>query len=225
MVRSCRVDASIGGAVLAVLLATGCGGGDDDAAASPSSAASPAAPASASVAAPVSPEPSAAPGEAATSAEYVPASLEAPAQNVPKPVMPELAKEESRDGAQAFLDYWSDAMWYAYQTGDTSYAREITSEHCAACVMELDDVASVYEEGNWMAGGRPAIELQNNSLIRANDGIYKPLAKYSGEGGILFEDSSPVQEVSASIEESTLVYLDYVDNRWIYITMAPVAGE
>ena len=81
MVRSSPVGTVVGGVVLAALLLTGCGPDDDGAAASPSSTASSAAASSSE------------PGTDATPADYVPASLDGPAQNVPKPVMPDLAKE------------------------------------------------------------------------------------------------------------------------------------
>ncbi|MGQ1795629.1 DUF6318 family protein [Kocuria oceani] len=205
------------------LVLTGCGPDDDGAAASPSS------PASAGVAAEEtgggSPPPSSTSGPADASAEYVPASLDGPAQNVPKPVMPELAREESREGAQAFLDYWSDAMWYAYQTGDTSYARDIISPHCEACLTELSDVASVYKSGSWMIGGRPEIAIQENLIVRAQDGAYKPRGIYSSEGGKLVEDGMVRQEAVPDSGNSTLVYMDFVEGEWIYITMAPTTGE
>ncbi len=127
MVRSNPVGAVGGGLVLAALLLTGCAPGDDGAAASPSGATASATSTS------TTPVTSAESTPGSTPADYVPASLDGPAQNVPKPVMPALAKEESREGAQAFLDYWSDAMWYAYQTGDTSYARDIISPSCEVC--------------------------------------------------------------------------------------------
>ncbi|MCJ8505158.1 DUF6318 family protein [Kocuria flava] len=155
----------------------------------------------------------------------MPASLEGPARNVPEPVMPALAKEESLEGAQAFLDYWSDAMWFAYQTGDTSYARDIISPHCEACLEELDAVESVYIDDLWMTGGRPSIQLSVDELVLAQDGVYKPLAKYSGEGGKLIDDGVMVEENAPTSDESTLVYLGFDDTGWVYITMAPVAGE
>ncbi|WP_368811811.1 DUF6318 family protein [Kocuria sp. CPCC 205263] len=142
MVRSSPVGTVVGGVVLAALLLTGCGPDDDGAAASPSSTASSAATSSSE------------PGPDATPADYVPASLDGPAQNVPKPVMPDLAKEESRDGAQAFLDYWSDAMWYANQTGDTSYIREVVSEACELCDDQFAVIENVYDEGAWFMGGQ-----------------------------------------------------------------------
>ncbi|MFI7743468.1 DUF6318 family protein [Kocuria rhizosphaericola] len=217
MVRCNPVGTAVGGLVLAALLLTGCGTDDDGAAASPSGAPPPASAASAA--------PTAAPGPDATPADYVPASLDGSAQNVPKPVMPDLAREESRAGAQAFLDYWSDAMWYAYQTGDTSYARDIISPHCEVCLNELSEVEQVYGGSQWLAGGRQKFELQDSAIQRAVDGIYKPVVKYRNDEVQLVGNQGVVDAVppDPNSDEPLIVYIDYVDQEWIYITMAPLS--
>jgi hypothetical protein len=203
------------------LLLAGCGGEDDGAAASPSSTASSTASAGSSSAESTSPAPS----PEGTPAEYVPASLEGPAENVPKPVMPELAKEESRAGAQAFLDYWSDAMWYAYQTGDTSYVRDMTSEHCEACLAELDDLEAVYSSGKWTIGGRESINIQEDEINEASDGVYKPIVVYKRDDGQLVSKNGIEMEAPGESGDKSLIYLDYMDNQWLYITLAPIPGE
>ncbi|WP_426120235.1 DUF6318 family protein [Kocuria sp. LHG3120] len=213
MVRSSPVGTVVGGVVLAALLLTGCGPDDDGAAASPSSTASSAAASSSE------------PGPDATPADYVPASLDGPAQNVPKPVMPDLAKEESRDGAQAFLDYWSDAMWYAYQTGDTSYARNITSDACEVCLAELDDLEAVYREGKWAIGGRESIRINQSELLRAADGVYKPMVVYKRDSGQLVSDAEIEIEAPGEPGDKSVLYMDFSEEGWIYITLAPIAGE
>jgi hypothetical protein len=214
MVRSNPVGTAVGSVVLSALLLTGCGTDDDVAATPPSSAASSAATTSAE------------PGPDATPADYVPASLDGPAQNVPEPVMPDLAREESREGAQAFLDYWSDAKWYAYQTGDTSYARAIINDHCEVCMGELDEIEKLYESNAWAVKGRETIEIRGDHFVRASDGIYKPVvaSTYDGiqviDSGEIAHDEPPKDDS----EDTLLVYMDFIGERWIYITAAPLPG-
>jgi hypothetical protein len=217
MDRSCAISASVGSALLVALLLTGCGDSDDGAPASPSSAASASTPPPASAA--VTPSPG------ATPADYVPASLDGPAQNVPKPVMPELAKQESKEGAQAFLDYWSDAKWYAYETGDSSLVRDITSPHCEACVAEFDDLEEIYAEGMWTVGGRDSITILDAELVEAPDEVYKPMVQYSREDGQLVKKGKVKRRAAGEPNDPSLVYIDYTDTGWVYITLAPIAGE
>ncbi|MFC4904508.1 MULTISPECIES: DUF6318 family protein [Kocuria] len=206
------------------LVLTGCVPDDDGAAASPSS------PASAGVAAEEtgggSPPPSSTSGPADASAEYVPASLDGPAQNVPKPVMPELAREESREGAQAFLDYWSDAMWYANQTGDTTYVRAIVSESCEVCIDQFNVVEDVYEQGAWFVGGRESILLQESVITPTSDGVYKPIALSDSEGIKLVEQGRVTYEAQPRTGKGDPfpIYLDFDQDAWIYITAANMPG-
>ncbi|TDL44464.1 hypothetical protein E2R59_05105 [Kocuria rosea] len=145
---------------------------------------------------------------------------------MPKPVMPDLAKEESRDGAQAFLDYWSDAMWYANQTGDTSYIRKVVSEACELCGDQFAVIEDVYAEGAWFMGGRENILLQESTLSVAADGIYKPIALSNSEGIRLVEDGEVTYEAHPRTGEGDPfpVYLDYENGKWVYITAANMPG-
>ncbi|MGX5357274.1 DUF6318 family protein [Kocuria sp. KH4] len=224
MVRSCPLPAAAGSALLALLVLTGCGSDDDGAAASPSRAASAGVAADGSAGG--SPAPARTPDPSAEPGEYVPASLDGPAQNVPKPVMPPLAREESREGAQAFLDYWSDAMWYANQTGDTTYVRAIVSESCEVCINQFDVIEDVYKEGAWFIGGRESIFIQDSVLASANDGIYKPIALSNSEGIKLVEEGRVTYETRSRTGKGDPfpIYLDFHRGAWVYITAANMSG-
>lgn len=208
------------------LLLTGCGTDDDGAAASPSSPAPAGVSAEGSAGGSPSASPSPAPGSDPAAAEYVPASLDGPAQNVPKPVMPELAREESRDGAQAFLDYWSDAKWYAYQTGDTSFAREIISSACQVCMDELKEIENLYDAGGWAIGGRESVALREPEFVRGPDGVYKPVAISEYAGIRIVESEKVIHEEGPKIDpqDAFQVYLDFFEGAWTYITAAPLPG-
>jgi hypothetical protein len=215
MVRSNPVGTAVGSVVLSALLLTGCGTDDDVAATPPSSAASSAATTAAE------------PGPDATPADYVPASLDGPAQNVPKPVMPDLAREESREGAQAFLDYWSDAMWYAHQTGDTTYAREVISDACDICMEQLKFVEDVYGDGAWFIGGRENPVIQDTTIQRSSDGVYKPIVLTNAEGLKLVEGGRVTYEALPRTGQGDPfpVYLDHSEKSWVYITAANMPGS
>ncbi|MFP5313120.1 MAG: DUF6318 family protein, partial [Actinomycetes bacterium] len=53
------------------------------------------------------------------SAVYKPADATGPAQNVPVPVLPEVAKTETKEGLEAFAKYWYELLSYGYESGDT----------------------------------------------------------------------------------------------------------
>ncbi|XAS71874.1 DUF6318 family protein [Micrococcaceae bacterium Sec5.1] len=153
--------ARIRGAVFgltAALLLTGCQGGPPGG--SPSESSSTTAPTSgASSPGPSGTGPS---GSAAPATVYKPADAKGKAQNVPVPVMPELAKENSEAGLEAFIRYWYATYSYATETGDLelwSLATDTTTVSGAAYkrAIELN-----YIDGRWVVGGRistPVIEV------------------------------------------------------------------
>lgn len=145
-------------AVGLALLLTGCQGGTTPSAPPSEPGSTTASPTtSASV-----PAASATPESPPTSAVYKPADAKGKAENVPVPVMPELAKENSKAGLEAFIGYWFQTLSYAYETGDVSRAKELSSENCVLCMDLLSGVATNYTDGRWLVGGQyktPVIEV------------------------------------------------------------------
>ncbi|WP_223941124.1 DUF6318 family protein [Arthrobacter sp. StoSoilB22] len=163
----------------AVVLLSGCQGGSAPGA-SPSGSISTTASPSLSVSAP------AASATATASPVYKPADAHGKAQNVPVPVMPELAKENSKAGLEAFIGYWFQLLSYAYETGDTAKAKELSNESCVLCTDLLSNVATNYTEGRWLVGGKyqtPVIE-------------------------VLWEPSAPSQPAKVQVLQDQILYMN-----------------
>ncbi|WP_276522965.1 DUF6318 family protein [Paenarthrobacter ureafaciens] len=97
---------------------------------------------------------------------YKPADSKGKAENVPVPVMPELAKENSKEGLEAFIRYWFQLLSYAYETGDTARVAGLSSQQCALCGHLGRAVSKSYEDGSWMTGGilqTPVVEVRWDS--------------------------------------------------------------
>lgn len=157
--------------------------------------------------------------------DYEPATLEHPARNVPKPVMPEEAKQETEAGAQAFLDYRTDAVWYAFQTGDTSLVREVTAESCEQCFGQFDSIDNVYSKGGWMAGGYERSEILPDSFVRGSNGIYTLPVDAESSGVKSVEDRRLIlQQRPFETDEGFNVNIDFRDDVWTYITGSPRNG-
>lgn len=129
---------------LAVLL-TGCQGGSPTAGTSEPQTTTASSTSSVSV-----PAASAAP---ASSGAYKPADAKGKAQNVPVPVMPELAKENSKAGLEAFIGYWYAVKNYANQTGDIAALDTLSTPGCQLCSHMERAVTDSYRDGRWMVGG------------------------------------------------------------------------
>lgn len=145
-------------AVGLALLLTGCQGGsapDGPPSQTGSTTASPTS--SASV-----PAASATSGAPSASAIYKPADAKGKAQNVPVPVMPELAKENSKAGLEAFIGYYFAVSNYADETGDISVISTLTTPVCKACAYYQKASVDGARNGRWIVGGKvriPKIEI------------------------------------------------------------------
>ena len=151
-----------GGALvgLGALLAA-CGQQANNEAAATASAA-PSETVSASAAASESPSASATPstvrgysgGSKAPNGEYRPADKYGPAQNVPKPNVPENGyNEKSLEGMRKTMDAW--ILWgnYGTQTGDYSMARKFISPNFKRELEEYKNAEELYQSGGWIIGG------------------------------------------------------------------------
>ncbi|WP_024819263.1 DUF6318 family protein [Arthrobacter sp. 31Y] len=110
-----------------------------------------------SAAAPLAPS-----GSAATSsapAVYKPADAQGKAQNVPVPVMPELAKENSKAGLEAFIGYWYAQQNFAAQTGDQSVWSGLSEPECQTCKRIEKGISDSHINGRWSVGGNISVPV------------------------------------------------------------------
>ncbi|MCU1436220.1 MAG: hypothetical protein JWR71_2945 [Pseudarthrobacter sp.] len=122
------------------------------------------------------PSPSATPTPTATPA-YVPASASGRAQNVPVPVLPEVAKTETKEGLEAFARYWYEALSYAYETGDLNLVTAVTGSSCANCDTARGVITNWYVEGRWLEGGKIQTPAVETTFKVAADGSYQVIAQ------------------------------------------------
>lgn len=139
--------------VAALLLLTGCQGGSSPSETSSTTASPTSSPAATSVPASASATPA---------AVYKPADAKGRAENVPIPVMPELAKENSKEGLEAFIRYWYATYSYATETGDLQLWEASTDTTTESGVAYKRAIDANYADGRWLVGGRistPTIEV------------------------------------------------------------------
>jgi hypothetical protein len=103
----------------------------------------------------VSQTPTATPAPTPTAtAAYVPASASGRAQNVPVPVLPEVAKTETKEGLEAFVAYWYATLSYAYETGDTQKLGQLSGSSCVFCAGLKEGVTAAWSDGRWISGAK-----------------------------------------------------------------------
>lgn len=65
------------------------------------------------------------------------------------PDMPDLANEESDEGAAAFVAHYVDVFNFAATTGDVTRLRELSSSACEGCSAYIDLYRETYEAGGF----------------------------------------------------------------------------
>ncbi len=156
----------------------------------------------------VSPSPSAsAATPSATStptptAAYRPASANGPAENVPVPVMPGVAKTETKEGLEAFTAYWYMTLSYAYETGDTTPLATISGPNCVFCTGLREGITTAWSNGRWVSGGKietPAItaDVKPGSSATAVVQVLQQAIEIRKPDGSLYQDPKAATNVGS----------------------------
>ncbi|MFW0110054.1 DUF6318 family protein [Rothia sp. P13129] len=111
--------------------------------------------------------------------EYVAASVKHRAFNVPKPVFPEAAREETLEGAEAFIRYWVEERNYASSTGDVDDISRITAPDNDYEQDFYRDLRRWYSKREWLVGLTMKVDFEDNDFVLGQDGFYRFLVRPS----------------------------------------------
>ena len=152
---------------------------------------------------------------------YIAASANAPAQNVPKPLIPEKMKENSPEGAYALMGYWLASQNYLILTGDVEPLMQ--ADPAKAFLKNSKTMIRLYESGlGWIYGSDQPykIEIAENELQPVANKpdryewlvtvAYDPAAKYHIEG----EPDATIVEEEKTIPRTTKLIMEYKDGMW-----------
>jgi hypothetical protein len=156
------------------------------------------------------------------SAVYKPADAKGKAENVPVPLMPELAKENSKAGLEAFIGYWYAQLSYVDETGDMSSWLPLISEDCRLCIRLQESAEDGYTEGRWLSGGKistPVVEVlwRDNSIQSAKVQVIQQQIDYYNADGSLGRLSSEASNDAFGL------FAKYVDGSWIVVDLGVIA--
>jgi hypothetical protein len=197
-----------------LLLLAGCSGG------------APADPGSTSPTSAESASPSATPTPTPTpSAVYKPADASGPAQNVPVPVLPEVAKTETKEGAEAFAKYWFSVLSYAYETGDVALFESIEPPSCAACQKVKEVIRDWHSEGRWLVGGKLTTPVAETTFVKDEDGKYDVAVQVRQEPlSYMRPDGSAARTDPQKPDQGNLLILTCNNNEWSVVELGSIVG-
>ncbi|MDK1361175.1 DUF6318 family protein [Arthrobacter sp. zg-Y1219] len=200
----------------AVLVLGGCSGSGDDPGAEAAEGSNSAAPSGSAVATEsASASPTSTPTP--TAAAYKPASAEGPAENVPLPVMPEVAREKSKEGLEAFARYWFDLINYGSETGEISLAQGLSGPECEICESFYGAMEEGYVGEDWVEGGKLTIVALGTSFVETPQGRFQVILSVKqeasvnrGPNGKVFGENPADKYSFAQIMEAS-----YVGDHWV----------
>jgi hypothetical protein len=147
-------------------------------------------------------------------AAYKPADATGRAQNVPVPVLPEVAKTETKEGLEAFARYWYSTLSYAYETGDTELLESNSSPGCVFCSGLRDAITAAWNGGRWVAGG--TIETPNiEARFKSGAPSQATVQVLQKQTEIHMADGSLYQEPTKATNAASQATVTFSGDGWI----------
>lgn len=166
--------------------------------------------------------PSATPTEAPS---YKPADASGRAQNVPIPVLPEIAKSETKEGAIAFAAYWFTLLSYGYETGDLAPLDAVTSPGCEPCEKAKSVITSWHAEGRWLVGGKITTPSVSSEFVRDADASYQVVVQtHQTPLTYMRPDASVARSDPQPDDKGNLLFIRYSGGIWTLVNIGRIVG-
>ena len=160
--------------------------------------------------------------------KYVPATAQHPALTVPEPVMPEVAKEQTFEGAKAFLEYWVEANNYASQTGKTAKATQALKGAALQAQKDVyESYKEAYDDSAWSVGSKESLEVPDDDFNLEYEGRYDIIVTMWREKGEIYEsDLSKSEDVRSfnSAKNPQIITVTWENGKWIIDNIAGIEG-
>lgn len=156
---------------------------------------------------------------------YKPADASGKAQNVPVPVLPEVAKSETKEGLEAFAKYWFEVLSYGYETGDVSRLNSVTSSDCEPCAKAKQVIQSWNEQGKWLVGGTITTPSISAVFSKGSDSAYQ-VAVQARQKALTYmrQDGSVARSDPQPDDTGNLLLVSYGDGAWKLINIGRIVG-
>ncbi|MCU1520891.1 MAG: hypothetical protein JWN19_1276 [Arthrobacter sp.] len=157
---------------------------------------------------------------------YKPADASGRAQNVPVPVLPEVAKSETKEGLEAFARYWFQLLSYGYETGDTTLIKTVTAPTCAPCAEAAKEIQDWHQAGRWLVGGQITTPAVETTFSIGADGAYK-VAVQAHQAPLTYvrADGTVAQEGQEKDDTGNLLLIAYRNHAWHVDDVGKIVGQ
>ncbi|NUT71126.1 hypothetical protein HNO81_08080 [Pseudarthrobacter sp. C4D7] len=141
------------------------------------------------------------------------------------PVLPEVAKTETKEGAEAFAKYWFSVLSYAYETGDAALFESIAPSPCEACQKVSKVIKDWHAEGRWLVGGRLSTPVANTTFTKGQNGTYQVAAQVHQDPlTYMRADGTVARTDPQAPDQGNLLVLAYADGKWSVVELGNIVG-
>lgn len=156
---------------------------------------------------------------------YKPADAKGRAENVPLPVKPALADENSKEGLEAFAKYWYSLLNYAFETGDLGPVKSITGTPCAMCDKIFPGILKWNADGKWVTGAAITVHVAQSKFVETSPGEFQVAVQSQQRAGTLYNTDATVgQTVPESGMLGDLMIAKYDNGKWNALNVDRLGG-
>jgi hypothetical protein len=144
---------------------------------------------------------------------------------VPVPVLPEVAKTETKEGAEAFSRYWFSVLSYSYETGDIALFESIAPNPCEACQKVSKVIRDWHSEGRWLVGGKLSTPVSNTTFSKSQNGTYQVAVQVHQEPlSYMRADGTVARTDPQAPDQGNLLVLTYGEGEWSMVELGSIVG-
>jgi hypothetical protein len=141
------------------------------------------------------------------------------------PVLPEVAKTETKEGAEAFAKYWFSVVSYSYETGEVADFESLEPSSCAACRKVKEVIENWHSDGRWLVGGKLSTPVVNTTFIKDQDGRYQVAVQVHQEPlSYMRADGTVARTDTQAPDQGNLLFLAYENGAWSAVELGSIVG-
>jgi hypothetical protein len=137
-----------------------------------------------------------------------------------EPTLPPEAEEETKAGAEAFVEFYWVTVNYAQQTGDLDLLRSLSIPGCGGCNGGIESIERIYKRGGRITGGQhrvmSAAVIQPPSQSWAADVVVRV-------GRQTISGAGDLDQTSAAGRLALLFGLEHRGGTWLVTSLTPAS--
>ncbi|MEG9248697.1 DUF6318 family protein [Arthrobacter sp. Soc17.1.1.1] len=157
--------------------------------------------------------------------EPSPASSAGPAANIPVPVKPALADENSAKGLEAFTKYWFELFSYGYETNDWAPFEAVTDPRCETCSNAVSAVKGVYANGGWVSGANSDVTTFTTDFLTNTEGSIGSYVEVVQGASKTYSSSGEVEADAPEGDPNfNAIFSAHLEGRWVMLDFGAPEG-